>query len=153
MAEITTDKGKTELLRMLHERMRKEQQKYRKWLLSQNKEEILKLAPQYYVQEQAVKEIGNSAPHGRMGERYLYTEQITVLLRSRTPLADICREYFSDIDLYSRYEFVESIRAAIDNCANDLLREEFLERRDKGVYTREPNNTYITDNELEDLLD
>ena len=88
-----------------------------------------------------------------MGERYLYTEQITVLLRSRTPLADICREYFSDIDLYSRYEFVESIRAAIDNCANDLLREEFLERRDKGVYTREPNNIYITDNELEDLLD
>ena len=138
---------------MLHERMRKEQQTYRKWLLSQNKEEVLKLAPQYYVREQAVKEIGNAAPHGRMGERYLYTEQITVLLRSRTPLADICREYFSDIDLYSRYEFAESIYAAIDNCANDLLREEFLERRDKGVYTREPNNTYITDNELEDLLD
>ncbi len=153
MAEIKSDIEKTVLLRMLHERMRKEQQTYRKWLLSQNKEEVLKLAPQYYVREQAVKEIGNSAPHGRMGERYLYTEQITVLLRSRTPLADICREYFSDIDLYSRYEFAESIHAAIDNCANDLLREEFLERRDKGVYTREPNNTYVTDNELEDLLD
>ena len=153
MAEIKSDIEKTVLLRMLHERMRKEQQTYRKWLLSQNKEEVLKLAPQYYVREQAVKEIGNAAPHGRMGERYLYTEQITVLLRSRTPLADICREYFSDIDLYSRYEFAESIYAAIDNCANDLLREEFLERRDKGVYTREPNNTYITDNELEDLLD
>ena len=67
MAEIKSDIEKTVLLRMLHERMRKEQQTYRKWLLSQNKEEVLKLAPQYYVREQAVKEIGNSAPHGRMG--------------------------------------------------------------------------------------
>lgn len=148
MTEKTTDKSKPELLRMLHERMQKEQKSYRKWILSQSKEEILKLAPQYYVREQAVKEIGESAPHGRMGERHLYNEQITVLLRSRTPLADICREYFSDTDLYSRYDFIESVRAAIDNCANDLLRDEFLERRDKGIYTREPNNTYIMEEHI-----
>ena len=58
MTEKTTDKSKPELLRMLHERMQKEQKSYRKWILSQSKEEILKLAPQYYVREQAVKEIG-----------------------------------------------------------------------------------------------
>lgn len=133
---------------MLHERMKKEQQKYRKWLLAQSKEEILKLAQQYYVREQAVKEIGKINPFSYSADRYLYTEQITVLLRSRTPLADICREYFSDIELYSRYEFAESVQAAIDNCANDLLRDEFLERRDKGIYTREPNNTYIMEENI-----
>ena len=140
-----TEKTKTELLKILHERMQKEQQKYRKWLLSQSKKEILNLAPQYYVREQVVKEIDESEPTGKVGERYLYTDQITVLLRSSTPLADICREYFSDIDLYSRYDFAESVCAAIDNCANDLLRAEFRERRDKGIYTHEPNNTYITE--------
>jgi len=140
-----TEKTKTELLKILHERMQKEQQKYRKWLLSQSKKEILNLAPQYYVREQVVKEIDESEPTGKVGERYLYTDQITVLLRSSTPLADICREYFSDTDLYSRYDFAESVCAAIDNCANDLLRAEFRERRDKGIYTHEPNNTYITE--------
>lgn len=144
-----TEKSKKELLHILHERMQKEQRKYRKWLLSQKKEEILKLAPQYYVREQIIKEIGESDPLGKIGERYLYTDQITVLLRSNNPLAVICREYFSDIDLYSRYDFAESARAAIDNCANDLLRNEFRERRDKGIYTHEPNNTYINDNEEE----
>jgi len=143
------EKSKTELLKILHERMQKEQQEYRKWLLSQSKNEILKLAPQYYVREQVIKEIGESDPFGKIGERYLYMDQITVLLRSNTPLADICREYFSDIDLYSRYDFAESVCAVIDNCANDLLRNEFRERRDKGIYTHEPNNTYITDNEEE----
>ena len=145
-----TEKSKEELLKILHERMQKEQQEYRKWLLAQRKNEILKLAPQYYVREQVIKEIGESEPTGKIGERYLYTEQITVLLRSRTPLADICHEYFSDIDLYSQYEFAESARAAIDNCANAFLREEFRERRDKGIYTHEPNNTYITDDEQEE---
>ena len=144
-----TEKSKEELLHILHERMQKEQQKYRKWLLSQRKNEILKLAPQFYVREQVIKEIGESDPLGKIGERYLYTDQITVLLRSSTPLAEICREYFSDIDLYSRYDFAESVCAAIDNCANDLLRAEFRERRDKGIYTNEPNNTYIPDNEEE----
>jgi len=144
------EKSKTELLKILHERMQKEQQEYRKWLLSQSKNEILKLAPQYYVREQVIKEIGESDPFGKIGERYLYMDQITVLLRSNTPLADICREYFSDIDLYSRYDFAESVCAVIDNCANDLLRNEFRERRDKGIYTNEPNNTYITDDEQEE---
>ena len=148
MTEKTTDNSKPELLRMLHERMRKEQKRYHKWLLNQSKEEILELAPQYYVREQVIKETSKSEPLGNMGERHLYTEQITVLLRSRTPLADICREYFSDTDLYSRYEFAESIRAAIDNCTNDLLRDEFLERRDKGIYTLEPNNTYIMEENI-----
>ena len=148
MTEKTTDKSKPELLRMLHERMQKEQKSYRKWILSQSKEEILKLAPQYYVREQTVKEIGKIKPFSYSADRYLYTEQITVLLRSRTPLADICREYFSDTDLYSRYDFIESVRAAIDNCANDLLREEFLGRRDKGIYNREPNNTYIMEEHI-----
>ena len=145
-----TEKSKEELLMMLHERMQKEQQKYRKWLLSQRKNEILKMAPQYYVREQAIKEIGESDPLGKIGERYLYTDQITVLLRSSAPLDDICQEYFSDIDLYRRYDFAESVCAAIDNCANDLLRNEFRERRDKGIYTHEPNNTYITDDEQEE---
>ena len=145
-----TEKSKEELLQMLHERMKKEQQEYRKWLLSQSKKEILNLAPQYYVREQVIKEIGESDPFGKIGERYLYMDQITVLLRSGTPLVDICREYFSDIDLYSRYDFAESVCAAIDNCANDLLRNEFRERRDKGIYTNEPNNTYITDDEQEE---
>ena len=144
----TTDKSKTELLRMLHERMQNEQRTYRKWLMKQKKSDILMLAPHYYVREQVLREIRESEPHGSWGERYLYTEQITVLLRSRTPLADICREYFSDTDLYSGYEFAESVRAAIDNCANDLLRDEFLERRDKGIYTREPNNTYIMEENI-----
>jgi len=139
MTVIITDKSKSELLQMLYEQVREEQRKYRKWLLKQKKSDILMLAPHYYVREQAAMEIGESKPHGNMGERHLYTEQITVLLRSRAPLADICREYFSDTDLYSRYEFAESVRAAIDNCANDLLRDEFLERRDKGIYTCESN--------------
>ena len=79
-----TEKSKEELLKILHERMQKEQQEYRKWLLAQRKNEILKLTPQFYVREQAVKEIGESDPFGKIGERYLYRSHTLVWWRYYT---------------------------------------------------------------------
>ena len=65
MTAIITDKSKPEFLRMLHEQVREEQWKYRKWLLKQNKLDILKLAPHYYVREQALLCAGTGCQRNR----------------------------------------------------------------------------------------
>ena len=134
---------KMRALKEIRRRMETEQRAYRKKLLCCPPEKILELAPQYLVREQIIHEITNTGFFGYIENRYLYDDQIDALLRVKRPLAAVCSEFFSDIDLYGRYEHGDYVRKAIESCANDILRKEFLaqkEQKQNNEKTREKPN-------------
>lgn len=73
-----------DLLTKLYQRMSAEQKQYRKWLLGQPPGEILKHATEYTVREDIVME---------MEELKLTDAQARALLKSKTPLTDIYKEW------------------------------------------------------------
>ena len=73
-----------EMTSRLYERMSAEQQKYKVWLLEQSPNVILDHACQFTVREDVMME---------MEELELTDTQAAALLRSRTPLADVYREW------------------------------------------------------------
>ena len=72
------------LLTKLYQRMSAEQEQYRKWLLGQPPGEILNHAAEYTVREDIVME---------MSALELPEAQAKVLLKSKTPLADVYKEW------------------------------------------------------------
>ena len=73
-----------DLLTKLYQRMSAEQEQYRNWLLGQPPGVILDHAAEYTVREDIVME---------MEELELTDAQTKALLKSKTPLADVCREW------------------------------------------------------------
>lgn len=99
-----------QLLTALYEKMAAEQAQYRQWLLGQPPGEILNHAYEYTIREDIVME---------MEELELTDAQAKVLLKSRTPLADVYKEWNK-----TETHHMDDIREVIENRANDVIRSE-----------------------------
>ena len=73
-----------ELCTKLYQRMTAEQEQYRRWLLGQPPGEILNHAAEYTIREDIVME---------MSALELPEAQTKALLKSKTPLADVYKEW------------------------------------------------------------
>lgn len=93
----------------LYERMFTEQSQYRDWLLSQTAEEILNHAYEYSVREDILIAVESAD---------LPEPKVRALLKSRTPLADIYKEW-SKADT----NHMDDVRSVIEARANAVLRE------------------------------
>lgn len=94
---METSEKKTALA-MLRRRLQTEFETYRKQLLKQPKNEILNLAPDYLVRNTIVKAAKRYEEFEASGRHYLFNDQIETLLKSETPLEDICGEFFVNSD-------------------------------------------------------
>lgn len=92
----------------LYEKMSYEQDDFRKWLLSQPPEEILNHAYEYAMREDILM---------AMETEELTDAQAQALLRSRTPLADVYREFDK---LESAH--MDEIRSCIESRANYICK-------------------------------
>ena len=99
-----------ELQTKLYEKMLDEQIQYRNWLLGQPGITILANATQYAVREDIVVE---------MSALELPEVQARALLKSKTPLADIYREWQK-----TETHHMEDLRDVIENRADAVLRAE-----------------------------
>ena len=99
-----------ELLNKLHQRMSAEQEQYRKWLLGQPPGEILNHAAEYTVREDIVME---------MSALELTDAQANALLRSKTPLADIYKEWNK-----TETHHMDDVRDVIEARADAVIRAE-----------------------------
>ena len=118
-------------LERLYKKIRAENEDYKNWLLKQPKSEILRLAPDFLVRK-AIVEAGKKFMNVDItSNHYLFNDQLDVLLKSKTPLADICGEFFMNSD-YCRLVFGDSIENAFESRANDILRREFLAAKKEG---------------------
>lgn len=88
----------------LYDRMAAEQQKFKSWLLAQPPDEILNHACEYSVQEDILM--------GLEPDDVLTEAQIRALLKSKTPLADVFRQWRNH-----QVGYLEGIRAAYEQCA------------------------------------
>ena len=122
---------KKAMLKLLYKRLRNEFETYQHWLMRQPKKEILRLAPDYLVRKAIVEAAKRYTRLDVTGRHYLFTDQIETLLRSKTPLEDICGEFFVNSD-YCRLVFGDSIENAFESYANDIQRREFLAAKMEG---------------------
>ena len=99
-----------ELYTKLHQRMTAEQEHYRNWLLSQPPGEILDHAAEYTVREDIVME---------MEELELPEAQARALLKSRTPLADVYKEWNK-----TETHHMDDVRDVIEARADAVIRAE-----------------------------
>ena len=130
--------------------MREEQAAYRRFLLALPSRCRADCIGQYLLREHIIAATCPDLLTDPLGV-FLYNNQLTALLRCPNLLAEIAREYRLDA-LYGSVpadetELLLSVGHAIDHCANNLLRREFLARKAAGDYTR-PDYT----KELENLL-
>ena len=93
-----------ELCTKLYQRMTAEQEHYRNWLLGQPPGEILDHAAEYTVREDIVME---------MEELELPDAQARALLKSRTPLADIYKEW-NKVETHHMEDLQDVIEARAD---------------------------------------
>ena len=122
-------------LERLYKNLRAENEDYKKWLLMQPKSEILRLAPDFLVREAIVGAGKRFMNVDITSNHYLFNDQLDALLKSETPLADICGEFFVNSD-YCRLVFGDSIENAFESRANDILRREFLAaKKEKNIET------------------
>lgn len=122
---------KKSALRELYRRLRADYDAYVKWLLRQTKKEILRLAPDYLIRKAIVEAAKRYTRLDASGRHYLFNDQVETLLRSKTPLEDICGEFFVNSD-YCRLVFGDSIENAFESYANDIQRREFLAAKMEG---------------------
>lgn len=122
---------KKAMLKLLYKRLRNEFETYQHWLMIQPKKEILSLAPDYLVRKAIIEAAKQCTKLDLTGKHYLFDDQISVLLRSKTPLEDICGEFFVNSD-YCRLVFGDSIENAFESYANDIQRREFLAAKMEG---------------------
>lgn len=122
---------KKSALRELYKRLRTDYDRYTKWLLRQPEKEILRLAPDYLVRKAIVEAAKRYTRLDASGRHYLFNDQVETLLRSKTPLEDICGEFFVNSD-YCRLVFGDSIENAFESYANDIQRREFLAAKMEG---------------------
>ena len=99
-----------ELLTKLYQRMSAEQERYRNWLLGQPPGVILDHAAEYTVREDIVAE---------MEALELPDAQARALLKSKTPLADIYKEWQK-----TETHHMEDVRDVIENRADAVIRAE-----------------------------
>ena len=120
-------------LEQLYKKLCVENENYKKWLLKQPKSEILRLAPDFLVRKAIVGAGKRFMNVDITSNHYLFNDQLDALLRSETPLADICGEFFVNSD-YCRLVFDDSIENAFESHANDILRREFLAaKKEKNI--------------------
>ena len=98
------------LLNKLYQRMSAEQEQYRKWLLGQPPGDILNHAAEYTVREDIVME---------MSALELPEAQARALLRSKTPLADVYKEWNK-----TETHHMEDLRDVIEARADAVIRAE-----------------------------
>lgn len=98
------------LLNKLYQRMSAEQEQYRKWLLGQPPGEILNHAAEYTVREDIVME---------MSALELPEAQAKALLKSKTPLADVYKEWNK-----TETHHMEDLRDVIEARADAVIRAE-----------------------------
>ena len=122
---------KKAILKLLYKRLRNEFETYQHWLMRQPKKEILRLAPDYLVRKAIIEAAKQYTKLDLTGKHYLFDEQISVLLRSKTPLESICGEFSLNLD-YCRLVFGDSIENAFESYANDVQRREFLAAKMEG---------------------
>ena len=99
-----------DLLTKLYQRMSAEQKQYRKWLLGQPPGEILNHAAEYTVREDIVME---------MSALELPEAQAKALLKSKTPLADVYKEWNK-----TETHHMEDLRDVIEARADAVIRAE-----------------------------
>ena len=122
---------KKSALRELYTRLRTDYDAYVKWLMRQPKKEILRLAPDFMVRKAIVEAAKRYTRLDASGRHYLFNDQVETLLRSKTPLEDICGEFSLNSD-YCRLVFGDSIENAFESYANDIQRREFLAAKMEG---------------------
>ena len=101
-----------ELNTALYQKMEREQDKYRKWLLQCSPEEVLTHAYEYAVREDTLM---------AMEELNLPDEQAKALLKQCGPLADVFKD-FSKLET----DCMETVRGVIESCAE---REAAMEQK------------------------
>lgn len=102
---MTNEKTRTQL----YERMFTEQAQYRDWLLGQTAEAVLNHAHEYSVREDILMAIED-------GDLPEY--QIRALLKSRTPLADVYKQWNK-----TETHHMDDVQSAIEARADAVLRE------------------------------
>ena len=107
-----------DLLTKLYQRMSAEQEQYRKWLLGQPPGDILNHAAEYTVREDIVME---------MSALELPEAQAKALLKSKTPLADVYKEWNK-----TETHHMEDLRDVIEACANAVTRAEKAKGQREG---------------------
>lgn len=122
---------KKAILKLLYKRLRNEFETYQHWLLRQPKKEILRLAPDFMVRKAIVEAAKRYTRLDASGRHYLFNDQVETLLRSKTPLDDICEEFSLNSD-YCRLVFGDNIENAFESYANDIQRREFLAAKMEG---------------------
>ena len=122
---------KKSALRELYRRLRADYDAYVKWLLRQTKKEILRLALDYLIRKAIVEAAKRYTKLDITSRHYLFVDQVETLLRSKTPLEDICGEFLLNSD-YCRLVFGGSIENAFESYANDIQRREFLAAKMEG---------------------
>jgi len=106
------------LLTALYEKMSAEQALYRQWLLGQPPGEILNHAAEYTVREDIVME---------MEELELTDIQAGALLKSKTPLADIYKEWNK-----TETRHMDDVRDVIEARAGAVIRAEKEKGQQEG---------------------
>jgi hypothetical protein len=101
-----------ELNTALYEKMFAEQKRYREWLLSQPPEEILNHCYEFTVREDIVLE---------MEYLDLTDKQCKALLKSKSPLADVFKDFEK-----RETDHMDNIRDTIECRANAIIRQDFI---------------------------
>ena len=122
---------KKSALRELYKRLRADYDRYTKWLMRQPNKEILRLSPDFLIRKAIVEAAKRYTRLDASGRHYLFNDQVETLLRSKTPLEDICGEFFLNSD-YCRLVFGDSIENAFESFANNVQRREFLAANMEG---------------------
>ena len=99
-----------DLLTKLYQRMSAEQEQYRNWLLGQPPGVILDHAAEYIIREDIVME---------MEELELTDAQSKALLKSKTPLADVCKAWNK-----TETHHMDDVRDVIEARADAVIRAE-----------------------------
>lgn len=107
-----------ELCTKLHQRMTAEQEYYRKWLLGQPPDVILSHASDYAIRE-AILQMAK--------EDELPPAQAGTLLKSRTPLADVFKQWRDH-----QVGYLEGIRDAFERCADVISYRQQQESQREG---------------------
>lgn len=123
---------KKSALREFYRRLRSDYDAYVKWLLRQSKKEVLRLAPDFLIRKAIIEAAKRYTKLDITSRHYLFADQVETLLRSKTPLEDICGEFLLNSD-YCRLVFGDSIENAFESYANDIQRREFLAAKMEGT--------------------
>ena len=107
-----------ELNTALYEKMFAEQQRYREWLLSQPPDEILNHCYEFTVREDIVL---------ALEYHDLSDKQCNALLQSRSPLADVFKDFEK-----RETDHMDNIRDTIECRAKAIIRRDFMRQQQEA---------------------